>query len=145
MSGFDQAELLKKEFKVSLPDYKLFTKDSMNVITIGFATISQNQIQLQNVSMKPRMGRFAYTRMKNQEIDVMELKVPEILIHQPDLERLAEKQELKAVLIELIDLEASIFRDKRYPLPEDQYKMMPQELMKEVGIRSEERRVGKEC
>ncbi len=137
MSGFDQAELLKKEFKVSLPDYKLFTKDSMNVITIGFATISQNQIQLQNVSMKPRMGRFAYTRMKNQEIDVMELKVPEILIHQPDLERLAEKQELKAVLIELIDLEASIFRDKRYPLPEDQYKMMPQELMKEVGIVAE--------
>ncbi|SNS34557.1 hypothetical protein SAMN06295967_107180 [Belliella buryatensis] len=137
MSGFDQAVLLKKEFKVSLPDYKFYTKDSMNVLTIGYALVSQDQIQLQNVSMKPRYGRFAYTRKMNQEIDVMEFSIPEVLIHFPNLERLAEKQELQASLIEVIDLEASIFRDKRYPLAEDQYKMMPQELMQQVGFVAE--------
>jgi hypothetical protein len=134
MSGFDKLELLEKDFLINLPDYKFLTKDSMNVIEIGLATLSNDQILLQNVSMKPRMGRFSYVRKLGKEVDVIDLFIPEIIIHQPDLPRLVEKQELSAVLLELLDLDAIIYRDKRFPLPQDVYKFMPQELMKQVGI-----------
>ncbi|MCH7404549.1 AsmA family protein [Belliella aquatica] len=134
MSGFDKLDLLEKAFVINLPDYKFLTKDSMNVIEIGLATVSNDRISLQNVSMKPRMGRFSYTRQVGKEVDVIELFIPEIIIHHPDLPRLIERQELSAVLLEVLDLDATIYRDKRFPLPQGVYKFMPQELMKQVGI-----------
>ncbi|MCH7409732.1 hypothetical protein MM239_10025 [Belliella sp. DSM 111904] len=134
MSGFDRSALLKKEFKVSLPDYEIYTKDSMNVFKIGYAMISQDKIQLQQVSLMPRFGKYAYTRLANQEIDVMNLQIPEIVIEKPDLKLLADKQILKAGGLAVMDLEGQIFRDKRFPLPEGKYKMMPQELMQQVGF-----------
>ena len=36
--------------------------------------------------------------------------------------------------MEVIDLDAVIYRDKRFPAPESVYKFMPQELMKQVGF-----------
>ncbi|WP_041779262.1 hypothetical protein [Belliella baltica] len=134
MSGFDKLDLLDKSFLLKLPNYKLYTKDSLNVIEIGLATISNEKISLQNVIMKPRMGRFSYTRQIGHEVDVIELFVPEVIIHRPDLLLLIENQELSAVLLEVLDLEATIYRDKRFPEQKGVYKFMPQELMKQVGV-----------
>ncbi|MCH7401307.1 hypothetical protein ACFOUP_06400 [Belliella kenyensis] len=134
MSGFDKSALLKKEFKVSLPDYEIYTKDSLNVIRIGYVMISQDKIQLQQVSFEPLYGKYQYTKIANQEIDVMNMQIPEILIKKPDLKLLADKQMLKAEVLSVMDLNGTIFRDKRFPSAVGKYKMMPQELMQQVGF-----------
>lgn len=134
MSSFNKKDLLDKDFLLSLPDYTIYTKDSMNVIHIGLATIKNDMISLRDVSMKPRMGRFSYTRKVGMEVDVIDLFIPEIIIHHPDLPLLVDKQELNAVLLEVLDIDATIYRDKRFPAQTGVYKFMPQELMKQVGI-----------
>ncbi|MFD2035847.1 hypothetical protein ACFSKL_13675 [Belliella marina] len=134
ISGFDKSDFLKKGFQVSIPNYKIYTKDSLSVINIGLATVKNELISLQNVSMKPRMGRYAYAREVGKEIDIVEIFVPEVLVHQPDLEMLIDSQELHASILEIADLDAVIYRDKRFPAPENVYKYMPQELMKQVGV-----------
>lgn len=134
LAGFDKMALLEKDFSLSLPDYTIYSKDSLNVIHIGLATVQKDMILLRDVSMKPSMGRFAYTRKVGKEVDVVDLFIPEVVIHHPNLPLLVEKQELNAILLEVLDIDARIYRDKRFVEQKDVYKLMPQELMKQVGI-----------
>lgn len=134
LENFDKSDILKKEFEVSIPNYKFYTKDCLNVINIGLATVRNDLISLQNVTMKPRIGRFAYARQVGKETDIVEIFIPEVLVHNPNLELLIDHQELQATLLEVLDLDAVIYRDKRFPAPEGVYKFMPQELMKQVGF-----------
>ncbi|MCH7415488.1 DUF748 domain-containing protein [Belliella sp. R4-6] len=134
LENFDKSDILKKDFEVSIPNYKIYTKDCLNVVNIGLASVKNDLISLQNVTMKPRIGRFAYAREIGKEADIAEIFIPEILVHHPNLEMLIDNQELHSVLLEVEDLDAVIYRDKRFPAPKDVYKYMPQELMKQVGF-----------
>ncbi|MDO9553685.1 hypothetical protein [Rhodonellum sp.] len=134
LSGLDQKSLLEKDFNITLPNYHVLLKDSLNQIHIGMITLTNKGLKLQAVKMTPRLGRYQYTRQFGTQTDVIQVIAPEILVKDLDLVRFVQDQELVARSISITGLEADIFRDKRYPIPKDNYRFMPQALMKKSGM-----------
>lgn len=134
LSGLDKKNLLEKEFNISLPNYQILLKDSLNKINIGLITLTGKDLKFQDVKLTPRLGRYQYTRQVGTQTDVIQLLVPEILVKDLDLLRFIENQELIAKSIRIKDMEVEIFRDKRYPISKENYRSMPQALMKKAGL-----------
>jgi hypothetical protein len=134
LQGLTRAELLKKDFKLSFPNYNVLLKDSLNKLSIGLITLSNQEILLQDFQMMPRFGNFEYTRKVGVQTDVSRIRIPEIRISRADMEALFEQQKLIAPLLVIQSPEAEFFRDKRAPQNTDMHRYMPQVLMQQSGL-----------
>lgn len=134
LSGLDRKKLLKKDFQLTLPNYEILLKDSLNKLKIGLISLTNKEIKLTDVDFTPRYGRFQYSRKVGLQTDVANIHIPVIIIDGADLDGFIENEIFTAKSIRISDINADLFRDKRFPRNEDVYKSMPQELMKKAGI-----------
>ncbi len=134
IQGIDRKDLLKKDFNLTIPNYEFLLKDSLNKVTVGLITLTNNEILLDNILFEPRYGRYEYTRRKGTQADVATISIPKIRIAKPDLNELVENENLIAESIWIADLKGDLFKDKRFEKPEERYKPMPQVLMKAAGF-----------
>uniref|UniRef100_UPI00359451E1 hypothetical protein n=1 Tax=Aquiflexum sp. TaxID=1872584 RepID=UPI00359451E1 len=134
LSGLDRNALLKKDFQLTLPNYEILLKDSLNKIKIGQISVSNKEIKLTDVEFIPRYGRFQYTRMVGLQSDVANIHIPVLIINGADLAGYLENKNFAAKSIKISDVRADLFRDKRFPRKEEVYKALPQELMKKAGV-----------
>ncbi|WP_373521406.1 hypothetical protein [Aquiflexum sp.] len=134
LSRLNRKELLKKDFQLTLPNYEILLKDSLNKVKIGLISLTNNEIKLTNVEFIPRYGRYQYSRMVGMQTDVANIHIPVIIIDGADLDGFLENETIVAKSIRISDIKADLFRDKRFPKKQDVFKAMPQELMKKAGV-----------
>jgi hypothetical protein len=134
LDKFKGQDLLNKKFTLDFPDFQILLKDSLNKVSIGLVSVSNNEIRLENLAFQPRYGIYQYGRIVGEQTDVVNLKIPIIKIINPDLDRLLEDEILMASKIIIQDVEGEFFRDKRFERPENVYRPMPQELMRKAGV-----------
>lgn len=134
LSGLNRKELLKKDFQLTLPNYEILLKDSLNKLKIGLISLTNKEIKLTNVELIPRYGRYQYSRIVGLQTDVANIHIPILIIEGADLDGFMEDNNISAKSIRISDVRADLFRDKRFPRNEGVYKSMPQELMRKAGI-----------
>jgi hypothetical protein len=134
IDAFKGQDLLGKKFKLDFPDFQILLRDSLNKVSIGLISISNDEITLENLALQPRYGKYHYGRIVGEQTDVVHLKVPFIKISNPDLDKLLAEEILNASKILIQDVEGDFFRDKRYERPNNVYRPMPQALMKNAGL-----------
>jgi hypothetical protein len=134
LGSINRQSLLKNDFNLSLPDYEIILKDSMNKVNIGMITLTNKDLKIENLSFSPMMGKYRYAREVGVQTDVIKAWVPEILLSNVDLDKLIDDGELFAESVTIKDSDITLFRDKRYPIPEKRYRPMPQVLMKRAGV-----------
>ncbi|HLU89389.1 MAG TPA: hypothetical protein VKZ51_06105, partial [Cyclobacteriaceae bacterium] len=127
--ALNQKFYLNKDFEFELSDYEVKLPDSLNLLRIGSALLSQDNLKLRDVSFVPRYGPYAYSRKVGHQTDVAEVEVPEIILEGINVEKLLGDNTIEAKIARLSNAHALVFRDKRQPLPAEIHKGMPQELM----------------
>ena len=120
---------LNKDFEFELTDYEIKLPDSLNILRIGLALLSENHLHLKEVSLVPRYGDFEYHRIVGYQTDVAKVTIPEIIVHGLNVEKLMGERMLDARAVSLIDAKVDVFRDKRFQFQPGVDKPMPQELM----------------
>ncbi|EIM77857.1 hypothetical protein A3SI_05242 [Nitritalea halalkaliphila LW7] len=123
--------LINKNFDITLSDYRFNLPDSLNQVRLGYLTLSNERIVLEDVALVPRYGPFAYTRKKGHQVDVMELQISRLTLHEPDLETSLSEGGLFGRFLEVEGADFRIFKDKRAPELE-KVKEMPQALMRQL-------------
>ncbi|MGY6560154.1 MAG: hypothetical protein ACXIT9_12820 [Nitritalea sp.] len=123
--------LINKNFDITLSDYRFNLPDSLNQVRLGYLTFSNERIMLEDISLVPRYGPFAYTRKKGHQVDVMELHIPRMTLHEPDLETSLSEGGLFGRFLQVEEVDFRIFKDKRAPELE-KVKEMPQALMRQM-------------
>lgn len=121
--------LLEKDLSLSLANYQVYTKDSLNKLRIGKIRYLDNSITLDSVHYHPAMGRYEYLRKKGYQDNTIDAFVTKVLFEDINFEEYFTNQNLKARVLRLEGLELDVFRDKRIPMKEGVIKPMPQELM----------------
>ena len=134
LDQLDPNALLNQDFKFSLPNYEILLKDSLNKLTVGLITINNNEIRISDLNFSPRVGRYHYGRTVGKQTDVMDIHVPLLVLDKPDYDRFLEHEVLAAKSLKVSDVNANMFRDKRYPRETGIYRPMPQELMRNAGL-----------
>ncbi|MFD2200103.1 hypothetical protein [Shivajiella indica] len=134
LEAIREQDLLRKKFKLDFPDFQLLLKDSLNKVSIGLVTVSNEEIRMENLEYLPRYGKYQYGRIVGEQTDVVQIKVPLVIISKPDLDKLFEEEKLLASKILILDADGEFFRDKRYQRPKNVLRPMPQALMKKAGI-----------
>lgn len=127
-------DLLKQDFSIFLPSYELLMKDSLNRLKILGISVQNDRIGFEDVKMSPRFGRFQYHRAVGFQSDVAEVNLADVEILNPAWERLVNEQALQAQKISIQHVDARIFRDKRFLQKPDNFRPMPQLLMKTAGL-----------
>ena len=127
-------DLLQHKFSLLIPNYELLLKDSLNRLRVGQASISHQGIRLLDVSMEPLLGQYQYHRQLGQQADVAKVYLAEVLVSEPDLDKLLEENKLIASSARIRGANAEIFRDKRWDRVEGLVRPMPQALMRQAGI-----------
>ncbi|WP_339924929.1 hypothetical protein [uncultured Cyclobacterium sp.] len=117
------------DFRFEFKDYVLNLSDSLNQVSIGKLMVSTDKLVLDEVRFSPRVGRFAYARVKGKQTDAMELFVPKIIIDGFNLQKFISEEKLEAVTMKLKSPQLEVFRDKRIEEDTSVFKMMPQQLM----------------
>lgn len=120
---------LEKNPSLSLKNYSIYTKDSLNKISIGKVNYLDQQLHLEEVKFQPILGRYDYLRKKIYQSDAIEAKAESIQLDGIQLKEFLEQQKLSADRVLLDGLEMNVLRDKRLPLEEGILKSMPQALM----------------
>lgn len=126
---------LNQDFEFELTDYEIKLPDSLNILRVGMALLSDNRLQLKDVSLIPRYGNFEYHRMVGYQTDVARVRIPEIVFHGLNVEKLMGEQVIEAGSVRFIDADVNVFRDKRFLFQPDVVKPMPQELMMASGFK----------
>lgn len=134
LQDFKTKDLLQKEFKLTFPDFSLLLKDSLNKVSIGMVSITNQEIALSDVSIEPRYGWYQYGKKVGVQTDVINVHLPSVLILNPDLDLLTEYEMLKAPKILVRDAKGEFFRDKRYKREQGIFRPMPQALMRKAGL-----------
>lgn len=129
--------LLEKDLSLSLTNYHVYTKDSLNKLRIGKISYLDNTIVLDSVHYQPAMGRYEYLRKKGYQDNTIDAFVSKIQLEELDFDEYFINQNLKARVLRLEGLEVDVFRDKRIPRKEGVIKPMPQELMQNVPFNLE--------
>src|SRR5690606_30825706 len=120
---------LNKDFEFELTDYEVKLPDSLNILRVGLALLSENRLHLKEVSLIPRYGDFEYHRVVGHQTDVAKVTIPEVIFHRLNVEKLMGERMLEAGSVRLVDANVDVFRDKRFLFQPDVAKSMPQELM----------------
>ena len=121
--------LLEKDLSLSLSNYQVYTKDSLNKLKIGKIRYLGNTLILDSVYYQPAMGRYEFLRKKGYQDNTMDAFVERILLEKIDFDAYFLNQHLKAEVLRFDGLTLDVFRDKRIPLKEGVVKPMPQKLM----------------
>ncbi|MDX5477847.1 MAG: DUF748 domain-containing protein, partial [Cyclobacteriaceae bacterium] len=108
--------------------------DSLNKVSIGMVSITNQEIALSDVSIEPRYGWYQYGKKVGVQTDVINVHLPSVLILNPDLDLLTEYEMLKAPKILVRDAKGEFFRDKRYKREQGIFRPMPQALMRKAGF-----------
>ncbi|UJP66506.1 hypothetical protein [Mongoliitalea daihaiensis] len=127
-------DLVKDEFSIFLPSYEVLMKDSLNRMRVRGLSIQNNRIRVESLDMLPTVGRFQYHRKVGFQSDVAEIYLEDVEILYPQWKELLEEERLKAHKISIGNVDARIFRDKRFPKKEGIIRPMPQLLMQQAGI-----------
>lgn len=128
------ADLMQQEFLFYLPSYELYLKDSLNRLRIRGLTVQNDRIRIAALTMAPRVGRFQYHRTVGFQSDVAELQVEDIEVLKPIWLHLLESGSLHAEKVSVGNVDARIFRDKRFPKKTGIFRPMPQQLMRYAGL-----------
>ena len=121
---------LNKDFEFELTDYEIKLPDSLNILRVGVALLSENRLHLKEVSLIPRYGDFEYHRIVGYQTDVAKVTIPEVIFHGLDVEKLMDERMLEARAVSLMDAHVDVFRDKRFHFQRGVEKPMPQALMR---------------
>lgn len=121
--------LLEKDLSLSLSNYQIYTKDSLNKLKIGKIRYLDNKVVLDSVHYLPAMGRYQFLRKKGYQDNAMDAFVARIQLEEIGFEEYFRSEKLKARVLRIDGLKMDVFRDKRIPLKEGVVKPMPQELM----------------
>ena len=132
--SIDRKFLLNSNYEIVIPNYEIMLKDSLNLLRIGLATMTNKDLILQDVQMIPRYGKYQYTRKVGHQTDVASIDIPLIVIEGFDLDLFVDEQKLIAKSMHVSQPTAHLFRDKRFPKKEELYRPMPQEMMKNAGM-----------
>lgn len=120
---------LNKDFQFELTDYEVKLPDSLNLLRIGRVLLSEDRLQLKDVSLIPRYGVFEYHRRVGFETDVANVHIPEVVVSGLSVEKLIGEKLLEASSVSLNNARIDIFRDKRFDIQSTEEKQMPQNLM----------------
>lgn len=126
--------LFQKELNLSLSDYSIYTKDSLNKLSIGKISFLDRNVVLDKVKFGPTIGRYDYLKRIGFQSDAIDATVERISILGIDFDTYFNSQVLKARKVSLDGMHVDVFRDKRLPRLEGVIKPMPQELMKNAPI-----------
>ena len=128
-ASIDRNFYLNKDFQFELSDYEVKLPDSMNILKVGLALLSEERLELREVSLVPRYGDFEYHRQIGFQTDVAKVHIPEVIFHKLNVEKLMGGEMLEAQSVTVTGAQADVFRDKRFAIKPDVIKRMPQELM----------------
>ncbi len=132
--SFDSQLFLNNEYQFELTDYEIKLPDSLNIFRVEKVILSKEKLELQDVSLLPRYGKFEYGRIVGKETDVAQVSAPLIVFSGIDVDQFIGEKRIIADHMHVHAPDAYIFRDKRLPKDEEKVKPMPQELMKEVKM-----------
>src|SRR5690606_12374676 len=118
-----------KDFEFELTDYEIKLPDSLNILKVGVALLSEERLHLKDVSLIPRYGDFEYHRRVGSQTDVAKVHFPEIIFQGLNVEKLTGERMVEAASVRLIGAKVDVFRDKRFEFQQDVIKAMPQQLM----------------
>jgi len=121
--------LLEKDLSLSLTNYQIYTKDSLNKLEIGKIRYLDNRIILDSVHFQPAMGRYEFLRKKGYQDNTIDVFAAKIYLQDIDFEEYFRNENLKAQVLIVEGLKMDVFRDKRIPPREGLIKPMPQYLM----------------
>jgi hypothetical protein len=124
--------LLNNDYQFELNDYEIKLPDSLNTVLIEKILLSEDQLIAEGVWLKPRYGRYHYSRIVGEQVDVAEARVERLVFDGLDVKTFIDSQKIIASSLRIQQPAAFIFRDKRLPIPEDVFKKMPQQLMMEL-------------
>ncbi len=134
VGSINRESFLNKNFIMSLPDYEILMKDSLNKVNIGMITLTNKDLKITDLTFSPLYGKYEYARKVGVQTDALKAVVPEIFVKNINLERLIENNEFLAESFTIKDADINLFRDKRFPISEKRYRPMPQVLMKDAGM-----------
>jgi hypothetical protein len=100
---------------------------------ISFSSL-KNTFSLAGIRILPRYSREAYQRIIRYQADHYTGKIDKIDLSGIDLDRWFEKHELKAKTALISHPQIDIYRDKRTPFNEKQFKPMPQKLIRQIEL-----------
>jgi len=132
--SLDKNFYLNNDFQFELSDYEVKLPDSLNILKIGVALLSEDRLELKDVYVEPRYGDFEYHRRVGFQTDVAKVYFPEVIFHGLNVEKLMGESMLEAQSARLTGANVDVFRDKRFEMKPDIIKGMPQELMMNAGF-----------
>ncbi len=129
----DPQMLLEKDLNLSLTDYHIYTKDSLNKLAVGKITYLNQNLVLDKIKFGPTIGQYDYLRRMGFQSDAIDATVEKVTIEDIDIEAFLIDKKVRAHALKLDQLELDVFRDKRLPVKEGVIKPMPQEMMQNAS------------
>ncbi|MDN3668597.1 hypothetical protein QWY93_04570 [Echinicola jeungdonensis] len=136
-STFDEKIFLNEGYQFELPDYELKLPDSLNILKVGLVVLTKGQMVLKDVFFEPRYGRYEYMKRLGHQADAIQAHIPLVKFEGLDVPQLLQNEDILAHKMDIQKPRVQVFRDKRYPLEKDLFRPMPQQLMRESGIKME--------
>lgn len=128
----DTKFFLNSDYQFELNNYEIKLPDSLNTLTVDKITLSENHLAVEGLTFAPRYGRYQYSRMIGNQVDVAEIRVEKIEFEDFDVDAFIQDQKVLAGTMRITDPKAFVFRDKRFPIAEDAFRKMPQQLLMEL-------------
>ncbi|MFC3416745.1 hypothetical protein [Algoriphagus hitonicola] len=131
-SGAQANFFLDEDLKLSVKDYELYSKDSMEIFRADKISFSERNLLLEGVAYKPAMGTYEYLRKKGYQTDAIRLDLERVSVESIDLEQMISGEGMQAKRVIASQMKLDVLRDKRIPLREGQVKPMPQEILQNL-------------
>ncbi|SDC99698.1 protein of unknown function [Algoriphagus faecimaris] len=123
---------LDEDLRLSISDYQIYSKDSLEVLRVKKASVSERNLILEGVQFSPAMGRYEYLRKVGFQTDAIQLGVDRIAVESINTEKLISGQGLEAKRVHATGMHVDVLRDKRIPQKEGVIKLMPQEIFQDL-------------
>ena len=127
--------LNSKEFEISTTDLKLKSKDNRYGFSAGslIYNSAKHNILLKNAKVTPLLETAEFPRQTGFQTDVTRVSAQLIELSGIDENRWLEENIISARRLEIGQINASIFRDKRFPFNHNQRPPWPQDLLKNIS------------
>lgn len=129
----DPQLLFQKDLSLSLSDYHIYTKDSLNKLSVGKISYLDRNLVLERVEFGPTIGQYDYLRRIGFQSDAIDASVEKVTIEDLDIDAYFTDKKVRAHALKLDKLVLGVFRDKRIPLKGGVIKPMPQEMMQNAS------------
>ena len=101
---------------------------------IAFSS-TDNHFVVSGIQLEPQYPKNRFAQVVGHQTDYFQGKLQEIRFVETDLQRWFEKQELVGKRLLFSGLEMDVYRDKRIPFNEKQRPPMPQDLIRNFGLK----------